>query len=178
MLALGALYPATAHASPGHLFTLVLGFAFHFSGAGFEPTAGLRMSWTDLETPLPIGADLEFQLILGRNDLRITPSAHVSLRNLLGPECTSREPPRTRGVDMSLGPAFGLLIGPLFETSEEGLRWGASTGGVFTYAFGAGHLRGAWVHDGGLGAEVGIGVRVPSILGSDDVAVRCGVTLP
>ncbi|MCC7380912.1 MAG: hypothetical protein IT384_03730 [Deltaproteobacteria bacterium] len=173
LAAAGALYPATAHAYPGHLFALVLGLAFHFGDASVEPSASVRMSWTDLETPLPMGADLELQIILGRNDLRIRPSAHASLRNLLGPECTSREPLRTRAEDMSLGPAFALMIGPLFETSQEGLRWGASAGGVFTYAFGAGHLRGAWIHDGGLEAELGIGVRIPSILGHDDGAVLC-----
>jgi hypothetical protein len=59
--------PARAdHNGPWDVFSGFLSVALHFGASGPNMSVGLRASWTNTSTPMPMGADLEARFIIDR----------------------------------------------------------------------------------------------------------------
>lgn len=158
---------------PDDLFVAATFGALHWGSGGLGLSVGGRISWTRLDTALPLGAELEVAYRFDHDVVRLAPALRVVPgERMRGTDCQQLILKRARGTDLGLGPAAALTLGPLVELASSP-RLGVAAGvspDVFLFA---GHLRAAWMVERGPELELGLGLRLPSIIGDTDVGIIC-----
>jgi hypothetical protein len=158
---------------PDDLFVGTAFGALHWGTAGFGVSVGGRVSWTRLDAPLAMGADLEVAYRFDHEVVRLAPALRVVPGALMrGTDCERLVLKRARGNDFGLGPTTALTLGPLLELGSSP-RFGVAAGVVPEAYLLGGHLRAAWMAERGPELELGLGARLPSIVGDVDVAIIC-----
>lgn len=179
LLAVATLTAATLWAAPARadwpddLFVAAAFGGLHWGAGGLGLSVGGRVSWTRLDTPLAMGADVEVAYRFDHDVVRLAPALRVVPgRVKTGTDCEQLVIKRARGTDLGLGPMAALTLGPLIELATP-TRFGVAAGvSPEGYLFG-GHLRAAWIAERGPELELGLGLRLPSIVGDNDALIIC-----
>lgn len=177
VVALGCILaeqPARADYDSWDVFSGYLTVALHFGASGPSFSAGLRASWTNVMAPMPMGADLEARYVFDRGVFRILPGFNIMpAEPSLSDQCLRTRQAIDRRELIVQGQYGMLALGPVLELGEGVLDWGGWFGGNVAYSAFSSHLRGLYILERGLEAELGVGYKQHTDFGDDAPFIYC-----
>ncbi|MFO0729130.1 MAG: hypothetical protein U1E65_35450 [Myxococcota bacterium] len=140
----------------------------HWSPEGVSVALSARFTWTRVDAPLPMGLDLEAQVLFPDLRLRVLPMGHLQLSEPLPSDPINRALLIERRAE-SLGTVQvvngALTLGGVLELGGPEVGLGGSFGGRMQYGLLEAQLRGSWLSTTGPDVDGGLGIRIPSIWG-------------